>query len=49
MSKKKSNAQLVIQEYKQYGTTFAHCLICSTAPINAESLSREDLPKEDPS
>ncbi|MCA6622825.1 MAG: alpha/beta hydrolase, partial [Pseudanabaena sp. M165S2SP1A06QC] len=43
MNLQESNAQLVIRKYNQHGTTFAHCLICSTAPINAESHYREDL------
>ncbi|WP_434684035.1 hypothetical protein [Pseudanabaena minima] len=43
MSQKKSNAQLVIKRYEENKKTFAHCLICSTAPINAESQYREDL------
>lgn len=35
--------QLVIKRYNLNGTAFAHCLICSTAPKNAESPYREDL------
>ena len=49
MNLQESNAQLVIRKYNRHGTTFAHCLICSTAPINAESHYREDLTKEEPS
>lgn len=49
MNQRESNTQLVIKRYKQNGTTFAHCLICSTAPKNAESHYREDLSKEEPS
>jgi hypothetical protein len=37
------NPQLVIKRYSQNGTAFAHCLVCSTAPKNAESRYREDL------
>lgn len=35
--------QLVIKRYHQTGTTFAHCLVCSTVPKNAENKYREDL------
>jgi hypothetical protein len=43
MNKLEPNPQLVIKRYDPKGTTFAHCLICSTAPKNAESRYREDL------
>ncbi|PZV10663.1 MAG: hypothetical protein DCF20_21020 [Pseudanabaena sp.] len=48
MNQRESKPQLVIRKYNRHGTTFAHCLICSTAPINAESHYREDLTKEEP-
>lgn len=41
------NPQLIIKHYNQNGTTFAHCLICSTAPKNAESRYREELSSND--
>jgi hypothetical protein len=47
MSFKGANAptspQLLIKEYHHNEQTFAHCLICSTAPKNAESRYREEL------
>jgi hypothetical protein len=47
MNQLETNPQLVIKRYNPNGTTFAHCLICSTAPKNAESRYREDLSPED--
>jgi hypothetical protein len=38
-----SDPQLVIKRYNPRGTTFVHCLICSTAPKNAENRYREDV------
>ena len=41
------NPQLVVKRYHQSGTAFVHCLICSTAPKNAENQQREDLQAAD--
>jgi len=38
--------QLFLRKYALYNNTFAHCLICSTAPLNAENEYREDLPSK---
>jgi hypothetical protein len=46
MNQLENKPQLVIKRYDPNGTTFAHCLICSTAPKNAESRYREDLSAE---
>ena len=46
MNQLETTPQLVIKRYDPNGTTFAHCLICSTAPKNAESRYREDLSPE---
>ena len=43
MNKKESKPQLALKRYEENKKTFAHCLICSTAPINAESHYRDDL------
>ena len=43
MNLQESNAQLVIKRYQKNEKPFAHCLICSTAPLNAESHYRNDL------
>ncbi|MBE9191129.1 alpha/beta hydrolase [Gloeocapsopsis crepidinum LEGE 06123] len=43
MNQPTEHPQLIIKRYNQNGTTFAHCLICSTVPNNAESQYREDL------
>ena len=37
------NPQLVVKRCNLNGTSFVHCLICSTAPKNAENQLREDL------
>lgn len=42
-------AQLEIRRYIPYKTVFTHCLICSTAPINAEDKYRKDLSSKDSS
>lgn len=41
--------QLEIRKGKSHLTAFTHCLICSTAPINAENKYREDLSSKDSS
>jgi hypothetical protein len=43
MNKLVAKPQLIIKRYQENGKTFAHCLICSTAPKNAESKYREDI------
>jgi hypothetical protein len=43
MNQQESKPQLVIRRYNPNKKPFAHCLICSTAPLNAESQYREDL------
>ena len=41
------NPQLIVKRYNPNGTSFVHCLICSTAPKNAENQQREDLQAAD--
>ena len=41
------NPQLVVKRCNLNGTSFVHCLICSTAPKNAEEQRREDLQRID--
>lgn len=37
------NPQLVVKRCNINGTSFVHCLVCSTAPKNAENQLREDI------